>query len=328
MDPGATGVLILGLGSGTKQLHRFTTECNKTYDTVVLFGAATDTYDTEGKVVSRKSFNNVTQKAVEDALDAFRGKIMQQPPIFSALRVQGKRLYEYAREGKEVPVEIQKRPVEVLSMEMIEWMDGGTHPWHWPESEVDVVEKKVIDKVLHLEGDGEPAGTDEISELVGTKRKREDESDAVKLTHHKHSKSDTKPDTVDISREESPTKTSIQPDSQKPTEPDPENTANVVDSLGSEAVPENQIHPAPRENCPAPACRLRMTVTSGFYVRSLCHDLGIAVGSLGTMANLVRQRQGEFEVGINTLSYEDLKQGESVWGPKVQEMLERGRSED
>ena len=64
-----------------------------------------------------------------------------------------------------------------------------------------------------------------------------------------------------------------------------------------------------------------MTVTSGFYVRSLCHDLGHAIGSLGIMAKLVRTRQGPFELGANVLPYEDLKEGEDVWGPKVKAML-------
>lgn len=65
-----------------------------------------------------------------------------------------------------------------------------------------------------------------------------------------------------------------------------------------------------------------MTVTSGFYVRSLCHDLGAAVGSLGLMAALVRTRQGDFELGKNVLEYNDLKKGEEMWGPKVKGMLE------
>ena len=65
-----------------------------------------------------------------------------------------------------------------------------------------------------------------------------------------------------------------------------------------------------------------MTVTSGFYVRSLCQDLGTAVGSLGMMTDLVRTRQSNFELGTNVLWYDELKQGEEVWGPKVKKLLE------
>jgi len=75
--------------------------------------------------------------------------------------------------------------------------------------------------------------------------------------------------------------------------------------------------------CPAPAVRLRMTVTSGFYVRSLAHDLGLALNSAGLMASLIRTRQGDFELGHNVLEYEDLDKGEEVWGPKVADMLEQ-----
>lgn len=71
-----------------------------------------------------------------------------------------------------------------------------------------------------------------------------------------------------------------------------------------------------------PAARLTMTVTSGFYVRSLCHDLGASLSSLGLMASLVRTRQADFELGKNVLEYEDLDKGEEVWGPKVEGMLE------
>jgi tRNA pseudouridine55 synthase len=66
-----------------------------------------------------------------------------------------------------------------------------------------------------------------------------------------------------------------------------------------------------------------MTVTSGFYVRSLAHDLGKAVGSCGLMSELVRSRQAEFDLQPeNVLEYKDLEQGEEVWGPKVQKFLE------
>ena len=110
-------------------------ECTKSYETVVLFGAETDSYDSVGRVVGRKGYEHVTRGAVEEALGNFRGRIMQRPPVFSALRVRGKRLYEYAREGKEVPVEIQEREVEVEKVEVVEWMEGKTHQYHWPTEE-------------------------------------------------------------------------------------------------------------------------------------------------------------------------------------------------
>lgn len=80
-------------------------------------------------------------------------------------------------------------------------------------------------------------------------------------------------------------------------------------------------NPSPPHHGP-PAVKLRMTVTSGFYVRSLSHDLGIAIGSLGMMSNLVRTRQGTFELGRNALEWEDFSRGEEVWAPKMEALLE------
>lgn len=289
LDPMATGVLILGVGNGTKRLGDFL-ECTKSYDTVLLFGAATDSYDAVGKVVGRKPYEHVTKEVVEQALEKFRGKILQRPSIFSALKVNGKKMYEYAREGKEIPIEVQERPVEVENLEMLEWMDGYTHPYHWPSDEVDKEEKVAAAKMLYSNG--------EASTL---KRKND------------------VPDTEQDGQ--------ISPKRQKSiSEPVPgSSTSTELAAVGTSTAASNgQESTAPTDSqkpCPAPACRLRMTVTSGFYVRSLCHDLGTAVGSFGLMSSLVRTRQGDFELGKNVLEYGDLEKGEEVWGPQVESML-------
>lgn len=280
----ATGVLVLGIGNGTKKLQGFL-DCTKSYEAVVLFGAGTDTYDAVGKVVGRKGYSHITKEKVEEALEKYRGKIMQRPPIFSALRVQGKKLYEYAREGREVPVEIQERPVEVKSLELMDWMEGGTHEHHWPDAEAEKETKEVAEKVLHLEGDGQSG-----------KRKREDEGAVGEVDSSKRSK--LTPDRVTApSSDDDPSLSTAQP------------PANLAQSQ------------EPEQSCPAPACRLRMTVTSGFYVRSLCHDLGVAVDSMALMSTLVRSRQGDFSLGSEVLEYNALGKGEEVWSPQVKEML-------
>ncbi|KAM0722357.1 hypothetical protein Q7P37_001798 [Cladosporium fusiforme] len=297
LDPMATGVLILGVGSGTKSLSDFL-GCTKSYEAVLLFGKATDSYDSVGKIVAHKAYDHITKEKVEEALAQFKGKIMQKPPIFSALKVNGKKLYEYAREGKEVPVKIEERPVETEVLEMTEWMEGGTHEYHWPEVEAEQSEKDLADKVLHLDGDKTPdADATKSAEgedtAAGEKRKREEE---------------TVGGTVEPEGVPEPKRSKA--------EGEPEATGALPEQTSSEEAPKK------REPCPAPACRLRMTVTSGFYVRSLCHDLGAAVGSLGLMAALVRTRQGDFELGKNVLEYEDLAKGEDEWAPKVQKMLD------
>jgi tRNA pseudouridine55 synthase len=275
-------VLVVGVGSGTKKLQGFL-DCTKVYETVVVFGAASDTYDTEGKVVKRAPYEHITKTMVEEALQKFRGEIMQRPPIFSALRVQGKRLYEYAREGKEVPVEIQERPVTVSQLNMVEWLEPGTHKYGWPEKEAEEEEKKVADKLLpQVDNEAQATpGQETQPDAEGLKRKREG-SDG--------------------------------PENKK-MKVDGAEAADQAPTVDQDAVAEE------RKPCPAPAARLRMTVSSGFYVRSLCHDLGAAVGSLGLMAALERSRQGEFELGRNVLEFEDLEKGEDVWAPKLTDLL-------
>jgi tRNA pseudouridine55 synthase len=301
LDVAAKGVLVTGIGKGTKELQQFL-ECTKTYEAVVLFGVATDSYDQEGKVVGRKDFSHVSEDVVKGALENFRGKIMQKPPIFSALRFEGKRLYEYARDGKELPVEIKERPVEVLELEMLEWMNGGKHEFRWPERQADMEEKVVAEKVLNLDqssteeaqGDAEP----EETSGSGLKRKLEEvEDDAVydNSPARKRRESTLMSGAIVHGGEDEEAKE----ESQQPSN-------------------QGQTEAAPQP----PAAKLRMTVTSGFYVRSLCHDLGKAVGSLAIMSDLVRTRQGQFELGENVLEYDDLPKGEDVWGPQVEKMLD------
>lgn len=291
LDPMATGVLILGVGQGTKELGYFTTGCTKSYEAVVLFGAATDTYDTEGKVLKRAETGHITRELVQEKLANFKGKGVQRPPVFSALKVQGKKLYEYAREGKEVPVEIKERPVDASELEMVEWFEGGTHEWHWPTTEASREEQAFAEKLLSKTEKGK-AGEE------GRKRERQDDAEG------------------EGEAASSSKRVKVEDDKSMKTEPSSADSKTIKTESTSADEPV-----AARSPCPAPACRIRMTVTSGFYVRSLCHDLGAAVGSLACMSSLVRTSQGGFELGSNVLWYDELKQGEEVWGPKVKAML-------
>lgn len=74
------GVLIAGVGRGTKRLSEFL-DCTKEYEATAIFGANTDTYDYEGKITTRKPYGHITREVVEGMLDAFRGDIMQKPPM-------------------------------------------------------------------------------------------------------------------------------------------------------------------------------------------------------------------------------------------------------
>lgn len=101
LDPMATGVLPLCLGEATK-VAGFITEGDKAYDAVVRLGAETDTQDAEGKVVAEAPVPPLTVTLLEEVLGRFRGSFEQVPPMYSAVKVGGKRLYELARAGEEV----------------------------------------------------------------------------------------------------------------------------------------------------------------------------------------------------------------------------------
>lgn len=114
LDPAAEGVLPVCLGRGTK-LCDMLTDKTKTYRTVMLLGVTTDTQDTTGTVVKESSlWKSLDSRDVIRAAVSFVGPYSQVPPMYSALKVNGKKLYELAREGKEI--ERQARPVEILSL--------------------------------------------------------------------------------------------------------------------------------------------------------------------------------------------------------------------
>ena len=107
LDPDATGVLPVALGKGTK-LVDLLTDKEKTYEAVLHLGITTDTQDMSGTVLEEKQVS-VTEEKVKEVLKGFQGEQMQVPPMYSALKVNGKKLYELAREGK--TVERKARPV-------------------------------------------------------------------------------------------------------------------------------------------------------------------------------------------------------------------------
>jgi tRNA pseudouridine55 synthase len=113
LDPMATGVLPVCLGEATK-LVPFLTAAHKAYEAEALLGVATDTLDAEGTIVRETPAGHLTREDVERALACFVGRIQQRPPMHSAIRVGGKRLYELAREGQEI--ERAAREVEVRSL--------------------------------------------------------------------------------------------------------------------------------------------------------------------------------------------------------------------
>ncbi len=117
LDPMATGVLPVCVGEATK-LVPFLQAGEKEYFAELLLGVTTDSQDADGQITSTREVA-IARAQLDDALPQFRGRILQLPPMHSALRVGGKRLYEFAREG--IEVEREARPVEIHEIEVTEF---------------------------------------------------------------------------------------------------------------------------------------------------------------------------------------------------------------
>ncbi len=118
LDPEATGVLPVALGMATRLIEYFD-HCLKSYQAQLTFGIRTDTEDAWGSILENQETKGLTLEQIEEILPEFKGDILQIPPMYSALKVQGKRLYELAREGKEVKREPRK--VSIYSLEILNW---------------------------------------------------------------------------------------------------------------------------------------------------------------------------------------------------------------
>ena len=123
LDPMATGVLPVFVGRATRGVEFFE-HAEKTYEAILRPGITTDTEDITGTVLEEKDAF-ITESMLEEVLPRFRGEIMQTPPMYSALKVDGKKLYELARAGKEV--ERQPRPITIHELTLLRMEAEGIH---------------------------------------------------------------------------------------------------------------------------------------------------------------------------------------------------------
>lgn len=117
LDPAATGLLILLVGRATR-CARFLLNADKTYFSTLRLGQSTDTQDGAGKILETKPVGDISREQLDKICEKFRGEIEQEIPAYSAVRVEGKRFYELAREGKPVPQRFRK--VTIHSLKIIE----------------------------------------------------------------------------------------------------------------------------------------------------------------------------------------------------------------
>ena len=117
LDPMATGVLPVFVGRATRGVEFFE-HAEKTYEATLQLGLTTDTEDTSGAVLTRQEVH-ISEEQILGVLPQFRGEILQVPPMYSALKVDGQKLYELARKGKEV--ERKPRPITIHQLELLEF---------------------------------------------------------------------------------------------------------------------------------------------------------------------------------------------------------------
>lgn len=116
LDPNATGVLPLLIGKGTL-MSKYLINHDKIYDVTLKLGQKTDTADSEGNIIEEKEVDIIKLDNIEEILKSFIGKQKQYPPIYSAIKVNGKKLYEYARKGQEI--EIKPREIEIYNINLL-----------------------------------------------------------------------------------------------------------------------------------------------------------------------------------------------------------------
>ena len=153
LDPNATGVLPLLLNSGTK-LSKYLINHDKEYEVTLKLGIKTDTLDSEGKILEeRKVDTTILQNTenIKNVLNSFVGKQEQIPPIYSAIKVKGKKLYEYARSGEKV--EVQARQIEIYNIEL---------------QEVDIEKQEIVFKVECSKGTYIRSLCEDIATRLGT----------------------------------------------------------------------------------------------------------------------------------------------------------------
>ena len=120
LDPLATGLLIICIGKQTKQISIYQ-NLSKTYTGKFKLGETTPSYDAETEVNKTFNYDHIKENDIINLSQKFTGKLMQKPPIFSAIKKNGKRMYEYARENKKI--EIQEREINIYEFEIIKFTD-------------------------------------------------------------------------------------------------------------------------------------------------------------------------------------------------------------
>ncbi len=118
LDPRASGVLVVLIGPAVR-LSEYIAADDKRYQATIKLGASTDTYDAEGRITRTAPYQHITEEQFLALLKTYEGKTLQVPPVYSAIKVQGKPAYRRTRQGEEVSLE--PREIDVYSLDLLEW---------------------------------------------------------------------------------------------------------------------------------------------------------------------------------------------------------------
>lgn len=118
LDPNASGLMILGVNKGTKKLNEYL-KLDKIYIASILFGVSTDTFDIDGKILEEKNIENINIELIKKELNNLIGKINLQVPIYSAIKLNGKRLYAIARSGNKENIIPPTKEMEIYDIKFI-----------------------------------------------------------------------------------------------------------------------------------------------------------------------------------------------------------------
>ena len=118
LDPNATGVLPILVGKATK-ISKYLIEHDKTYIAELTLGAKSSTGDIEGEIIEEKAVPHLDEEQIKKVLKSFEGKQMQIPPIYSSIKINGKKAYEYARKGQDI--QLEPRPIEIMDIALIKF---------------------------------------------------------------------------------------------------------------------------------------------------------------------------------------------------------------
>ena len=278
LDPMATGVLPIFLGRATRAVPFFE-HADKVYEAVLRLGLVTDTQDTTGRVLEEHPVD-ITQEQLEAVLPRFRGPIQQIPPMYSAVKVNGQKLYALARKGQEV--EREARTVVIHSLEGSRIKDQGSGN----AGEMQNAECRMQNDAW---AGGRVPSLQADADLEGSRIKDQGSGSAGEMQN------------AECRMQNDPCADGRVPSLQA----DADLEGSRIKDQGSGSAGEMQNAECRMQNDPCADGRvpslqtdylLRVHCSKGTYVRTLCHDIGAALGCGGCMAALRRTRAGRYGI--------------------------------